>query len=56
MLISHPKPKGFQKQMDEGKRVNVYLDAETLAAAKKLGNGNTSEGIRTALKKLAQSL
>ena len=50
------KPKGFQKQMDEGKRVNVYLDAETLAAAKKLGNGNTSEGIRIALKMLAQSL
>lgn len=33
-----------------GKRVQVYLDAESLAIAAKLGNGNVSDGIRKALK------
>ena len=33
-----------------GKRVQVYLDAESLAIASKLGSGNVSEGIRKALK------
>lgn len=33
-----------------GKRVQVYLDAESLAIASKLGGGNVSEGIRKALK------
>ena len=34
-----------------GKRVQVYLDAESLSIAAKLGNGNVSDGIRKALKK-----
>ena len=33
-----------------GKRVQVYLDAESLAIASKLGNGNVSDGIRKSLK------
>lgn len=33
-----------------GKRVQVYLDDDSLAIAAKLGNGNVSEGIRKALK------
>lgn len=33
-----------------GKRVQVYLDVESIAIAAKIGNGNVSEGIRTALK------
>ncbi len=33
-----------------GKRVQVYLDEESLKAAQRLGNGNVSEGIRQALK------
>lgn len=37
-----------------GKRVQVYLDAESIAIASKLGNGNVSEGIRKALKKAAE--
>ena len=37
-----------------GKRVQVYLDAESLAIAAKLGNGNVSEGIRKALKHFAE--
>lgn len=38
-------------KLDGGKRVNVYLDAETLQRAAELGNGNVSEGIRRALSK-----
>ncbi len=41
---------GRPAEMTEGKRVNVYLDAASLESAKKLGNGNVSEGIRKALK------
>ena len=33
-----------------GKKVNTYLDAESVAIATRLGNGNVSEGIRKALK------
>lgn len=33
-----------------GKRVQVYLDDESIETANKLGNGNASEGIRFALK------
>lgn len=35
--------------MANGKRVNVYLDAASLARAAELGDGNVSEGIRAAL-------
>lgn len=38
---------GRPSEMEGGKRVNVYLDAESLAIAAKLGN--VSEGIRKAL-------
>jgi hypothetical protein len=37
--------------MEGGKRVNVYLDADSLIRAEKLGSGNVSEGIRLALVK-----
>lgn len=42
---------GRPSEMEGGKRVNVYLDAESLAIAAELGNGNVSDGIRKALKK-----
>lgn len=45
---------GRPSEMEGGKRVNVYLDAESLAIASKLGNGNVSEGIRKALKQAAE--
>lgn len=45
---------GRPSEMEGGKRVNVYLDAASLAAAAKLGQGNVSEGIRIALAKAAQ--
>lgn len=40
---------GRPVELDGGKRVQVYLDSKSLAIASKLGNGNTSEGIRLAL-------
>lgn len=38
----------------DGNRVQVYLDAESLKTAARLGNGNVSEGIRKALKAAAE--
>jgi len=40
---------GRATEMENGRRVNVYLDSESLAIAEKLGNGNVSDGIRKAL-------
>jgi hypothetical protein len=37
-----------------GKRVQVYLDDDSLAAAAKLGAGNVSDGIRRALKRFLE--
>lgn len=37
-----------------GKRVQVYLDEVSLALAAKIGRGNTSEGIRSALKDMGE--
>lgn len=42
------------KKMEDGKRVNVYLDAISLERAAALGAGNTSEGIRKALEIASQ--
>lgn len=41
---------GRPAEMIGGKKVNTYLDAESIAIAVKLGNGNVSDGIRKALK------
>ena len=41
---------GRPSEMTGGKRVNVYLDAESISIASSLGKGNVSEGIRKALK------
>jgi hypothetical protein len=40
---------GRPPEMDEGRKVNTYLDAKSIAIAAKLGNGNVSHGIRRAL-------
>lgn len=45
---------GRPAEMDGGKKVNTYLDAESVEIAKKLGNGNVSEGIRKALKQAGE--
>lgn len=41
---------GRPAEMSGGRRVNVYLDAESVSIAAKLGDGNVSEGIRIALR------
>lgn len=41
---------GRPSEMDGGKRINVYLDAQSVELASRLGGGNISEGIRRALK------
>lgn len=46
---SEKRPVGRPSEID-GKRVQVYLDAESLKTAAQIGNGNVSEGIRTALR------
>lgn len=43
-------PVGRPEELSGGRKVNTYLDAESIAIAIKLGNGNVSEGIRKALK------
>ena len=45
---------GRTPEMRGGRRVQVYLDSESLAEAAKLGNGNVSDGIRKALKKAGE--
>ena len=45
---------GRPSEMEGGKRVNVYLDAESLEIASRIGNDNVSDGIRRALKHAAE--
>ena len=47
------RPVGRPSDVD-GKRVQVYLDAESLKTAARLGYGNVSEGIRKALKQAGE--
>lgn len=44
---------GRPPEMSGGRKVNTYLDADSIAIAMRLGNGNVSEGIRKALRKAA---
>lgn len=43
---------GRPTELDGGARQNVYLDAVSIARARKLGKGNISEGIRIALSRV----
>jgi len=45
---------GRPAELDGGKRRNVYLDDESWGLAKRLGNGNASDGIRMALKRTVE--
>ena len=47
---STPAPVGAPRTLENGKRVNVYLDDESLRYAADLGEGNVSSGVRLALK------
>lgn len=49
----YAKP-GRPSEMEGGKAVKAYLDAESIAIATRLGNGNVSEGIRKALKQAGE--
>ena len=45
-----PRPgAGAPKQMIDGRRIYVYLDADSIERARELGSGNVSAGIRLAL-------
>lgn len=48
--VCPPKPVGRPQEMANGRARTVYLDDESFAVAKTLGNGSASEGIRAALK------
>ena len=52
--IAQQKRTGREPEMAGGKKVNTYLDVESVETAKRLGNGNLSEGIRKALKKAVE--
>jgi hypothetical protein len=41
---------GRPAQLLGSRRVNIYLDAESVQAAQLIGEGNVSEGVRLALK------
>ena len=43
--------RGRPKELSDGRSVNAYLDADSIEIASKLGSGNVSDGIRTALKR-----
>lgn len=43
---------GRPAELEGGGRHNVYLDAVSIARARKLGRGNVSEGIRIALSRV----
>lgn len=47
---------GRPNELSEGRRVNAYLDADSIEIASKLGSGNVSDGIRTALKQAVEKL
>jgi hypothetical protein len=47
---SYEKKIGRPAELEGGKAVKVYLDAESISNAKLIGDGNVSEGIRKALK------
>ena len=45
-----PRPgAGAPKQMVDGRRIYVYLDAGSIDRARQIGGGNVSAGIRLAL-------
>ena len=52
-----PKPRknapgaGRPAELLGSRRVNIYLDAESVQTAQLIGQGNVSEGVRLALKK-----
>lgn len=60
--MTNPKPRknapgaGRPAQLLGSRRVNIYLDAESVYTAQLIGAGNVSEGVRVALKKVKARL
>lgn len=52
--MRNSRPIGRPAELDGGRAIKVYLDAESIAIAKRLGNDNVSEGIRKALKQAVE--
>lgn len=47
-------PVGRPEELAGGRKVNTYLDADSISIATRIGNGNVSEGIRKALKQAGE--
>lgn len=43
-------PVGRPKYLNNGRKIQVYLDEESLASATRIGGGNISAGVRAAIK------
>lgn len=54
--LRHARSAGRPTELEKGREANTYLDAESIAIATRLGNGNVSEGIRKALKQAGAML
>ena len=50
------KDAGRPIELEDGKRVNMFLDQTSIDTAKRLGAGNLSEGVRKSLAKSASQL
>jgi hypothetical protein len=55
-LQTEKRPPGRPAEIDEGRAVNVWLDAPSIKRAMSLGSGNISAGIRRALELAAKSV
>jgi hypothetical protein len=54
-LQSEKRSPGRPPEIDEGRAVNVWLDAPSIKRAMALGGGNISAGIRRALELAAKT-
>lgn len=50
-----PPKRGAPAKMRGGRRVNLYLDVQSLAIAQAFGAGNVSEGVRVALRRAQEA-
>ena len=48
-MTDKPRKPGRPATMRDGRRIQVWLDAETIRRAEQLGNGSVSAGIRQAI-------
>ena len=48
-MVTGKKPIGPPRQMEDGRKISVYLTDALIEKAKELGGGNLSAGVRKAL-------